>query len=166
VQALGATLDPVQLLSQMRAAQRRLVAIADRPIASQTVAATPPLEQFLSNLRTAWKEGEVRPTPRAKAKAKRLRRRPDPFATVSEQLRAWFDAEPKQTGRVLLNRLQSAYPGVLPSWAVTDVAAPLEGMASGDGAANGIPDHTWASDRRAHARITFMIARSPNSLAK
>jgi hypothetical protein len=115
VQALRATLDPVQLLSQMRAAQQRLVDIADRPITSHTVAATPPLEQFLSNLRTAWKEGEVRPTARAKAKAKRLRRRPDPFATVSEQLRGWFDAEPKQTGRALLNRLQSAYPGVYPA---------------------------------------------------
>jgi hypothetical protein len=115
VQALRATLDPVRLLSQMRAAQQRLVDIADRPIVSHTVAVAPPLEQFLSNLRTAWKEGEVRPTARAKAKAKRLRRRPDPFATVSEQLRAWFDAEPKQTGRALLNRLQSAYPGVYPA---------------------------------------------------
>jgi hypothetical protein len=53
VQGLRATLDPVQLLSQMRAAQQRLVDIADRPIAGRTVAAPPPVEQFLSNLRTA-----------------------------------------------------------------------------------------------------------------
>jgi hypothetical protein len=37
-------------------------------------------------------------------------------------------------------------------------------MASGDGAANGIPDYTWASDRRAHARITFMIANAVASM--
>jgi hypothetical protein len=114
VQAWQATLDPVQLLSQMRAAQQRLVDIADSRSPAM-VAAAPPLEQFLSNLRTAWKEGEVRPTARAKPKAKRLRRRPDPFATVSEQLRAWFDAEPKQTGRALFSRLQSAYPDVYPA---------------------------------------------------
>jgi hypothetical protein len=115
VEALRTTLDPVQLLSQMRTAQQRLVDIADRPIASHAVATAPPLEQFLSNLRIAWQEGEVRPTARAKPKAKRRRRRPDPFAAVSEQLHAWFDAEPKPTGRELLNRLQAAYPDVYPT---------------------------------------------------
>jgi hypothetical protein len=76
--------------------------------------ATPPLEQFLSGLGITWQE-EVPPTARAKPKATRLRPRPDPFATVCEQLRAWFDAEPKQTGRELLNRLQAAYPDVYPT---------------------------------------------------
>jgi hypothetical protein len=115
VQALRATLDPVRLLSQMRATQQRLVEIADRPIVGHTVAAAPPpLEQFLSNLRTAWQGGEARPTARAKEKAKRGRRRPDPFASVSEQLRAWFDSDPTQTGRELFNRLQSVHPDVYP----------------------------------------------------
>ena len=117
VRALRTALDPVQLLSQMRATQQRLVEIADRPIVGHTghtVGAAAPLEQFLANLRTAWRGGEVRPTARAKEKGKRGRRRPDPFATVSEQLRAWFDAEPTQTGRTLLVRLQAAYPDVYP----------------------------------------------------
>jgi hypothetical protein len=127
VQALRVTLDPVQLLSQMRTSQQRLVDIADRPIVDHTVAAAPPLEQFLFDLRTAWKEGEVRPTERAKPKAKRLRRRPDPFATVSEQLRAWFEAEPKQTGRTLLNRLQSAYPGAYPAAQLRTLQRRLKG---------------------------------------
>jgi hypothetical protein len=39
VQALRVNLDPVQLLSQMRPAQQRLVDIADRPIVSHAVAA-------------------------------------------------------------------------------------------------------------------------------
>jgi hypothetical protein len=41
-------------------------------------------------------------------------RRPDPFATVSDQLRAWFEAEPWRTGRELLERLQAEQPGVYP----------------------------------------------------
>jgi len=65
-------------------------------------------------LRTAWKEGEVRPTIIAKAKPKRLRRRPDPFAAVTTELRGWFEAEPWHTSRELLERLQAECPGVYP----------------------------------------------------
>jgi hypothetical protein len=68
-----------------------------------------PLNWLLSGLRTAWQAGEVRPTACAKAKAKRQRQRPDPFAAISEQLRAWFEVGSKQTGRALLNRLQAEY---------------------------------------------------------
>src|SRR6476660_8480154 len=75
---------------------------------------TPTLEQFLSGLRTAWKEGDVRPTARLHSKATRLRRRPDPFATPDGQLREWFAAEPWRTSRELLERLQSECPGVYP----------------------------------------------------
>jgi len=38
------------------------------------------------------------------------RRRPDPLAKVTEQLHAWFTAEPWRTGRELLARLQVEYP--------------------------------------------------------
>ena len=85
-----------------------------RAPANAASAAAPTLEQFLSGLRTAWKEGEVRPTARAKPKIKRLRRRADPLAAVSEQLRVWFEAEPERTGRELLERLQAAHPGIYP----------------------------------------------------
>jgi hypothetical protein len=74
----------------------------------------PTLEEFLSGLRTAWRSGEVRPTAQPKAAAKRTRRRPDPFATASERLREWFEAEPWRTGRELLERLQAEHPGVYP----------------------------------------------------
>jgi hypothetical protein len=77
VSAMAATLDPVRLLREIRAAQQRLVEIADKPIEGEAAAiSAPTLEQFLSGLRTAWKEGDARPTARAKVKAKRLRRRP------------------------------------------------------------------------------------------
>jgi hypothetical protein len=110
VEAQRTELDPVRLLSDIRAVQQRLVEIADTP---EMVAAIeqPPLEQFLTGLRTAWQEGEVRPTARPKQKAKRLRRRPDPFAAVTAQLHSWFEAEPWRTSRELFERLQAEQPG-------------------------------------------------------
>jgi hypothetical protein len=115
VHELRATLDPVRLLQQIRAAQQQLVDIADRPALGEMAKPTSPtLEEFLSSLRTAWKDGEVRPTIIAKAKPKRLRRRPDPFAAVTTELREWFETEPWHTSRELLERLQAQYPGVYP----------------------------------------------------
>jgi hypothetical protein len=104
-------LDPVLLLSDIRAAQQRLVEISD---ASNTVGANerPSLEAFLGGLRTAWQEGEVRPTARPKQKTKRLRRRPDPFAAVTDQVHGWFEIEPWRTSRELFDRLQAEQPGV------------------------------------------------------
>jgi hypothetical protein len=115
IKALQASLDPVHLLREMRSAQQHLVDIADRVVALEGEASpVPTLEEFLRGLRTAWQGGEVRPTARPKVAAKRSRRRPDPFATASEQLREWFEAEPWRTGRELLERLQAAHPGVYP----------------------------------------------------
>ena len=54
----------------------------------------------------------MRPT--AQPKPKRGRRRPDPLAQVTAQLRAWFDADPSRTGRELLERLQGEHPGCYP----------------------------------------------------
>src|SRR5260370_31777004 len=53
--------------------------------------------------------GEVRPTTAPKPKAKRLRRRPDPFVAVTTRLREWFEAEPWRTSRELFERLQAEY---------------------------------------------------------
>src|SRR5438105_3204912 len=115
VQELRAMLDPVRLLKEIRAAQQQLVEIADRPVLGETAEPTSPtLEEFLSSLRTAWKDGEVRPTIIAKAKPKRLRRRPDPFAAVTTELREWFERERWRTSRDLLERLQAQYPGIYP----------------------------------------------------
>jgi hypothetical protein len=114
VEAIHAGLDPVRLLQAIRTAQQRLVDIADRPIAGASPPTAPTLEQFLSGLRTSWQEGEVRPTARPKEKAKRLRRRPDPFAAVTAQLHGWFEAEPWRTSRELLERLQVEQPGSYP----------------------------------------------------
>ena len=111
----AAGLDPVTLLREIRAAQQRLVEIADRTQAGEHPAPTQPtLEEFLSGLRTAWREGEVRPTAQPKPKATRGRRRPDPLVAVTARLREWFEAEPWRTSRELLARLQAEVPGAYP----------------------------------------------------
>jgi hypothetical protein len=127
VTELRATLDPVRLLKEICAVQQQLVAIADSPVLGDTAEpASPTLEQFLSGLRTAWKEGEVRPTSIAKAKPKRLRRRPDPFAAVTTELQGWFEAEPWHTSRELLERLQAQCPGVYPDGQLRTLQRRLE----------------------------------------
>ena len=115
VKAIYATLDPVLLLREIRAAQEHLVAIADRPATDEATApSAPTIEQFLSGLRTAWQDGEVRPTSKPKEKAKRGRRRPDPLVAVTTLLRDWFEAEPYRTARELFERLQEEQPGAFP----------------------------------------------------
>src|SRR3954454_15006747 len=114
VEALRASLDPVRLLSEMRAAQQALVALADQDPDRPAVVDAPSIEAFLAGLRTAWREGEVRPTAQPKPKQTRGRRRPDPLVDVTAQLRAWFDADPSRTGRELLERLQVEHPGCYP----------------------------------------------------
>jgi hypothetical protein len=110
-----ATLDPVQLLRTIRAVQQELVDIADRPVLVEATAPTPAtLEQFLSGLRTAWAEGEVRPTSKQRPKAPRGRRRPDPLVTVTPRLREWFEVEPWRTSSEFLERLQGEQPGLFP----------------------------------------------------
>ena len=115
VTAIHATLDPVRLLQSIRVAQQELVEIADRPTLGEAVVPTAPtMEQFLFGLRTAWQEGEVRPTRKPKEKVRRGRRRPDPFVTVTALMREWFEAEPWRTSRELFERLQTGQPGVYP----------------------------------------------------
>ena len=74
----------------------------------------PSIEEFLAGLRTAWRDGEVRPTAQPKPKQTRGRRRPDPLVAVTAQLRAWFDADPSRTGCELLEQLQVEYPDGYP----------------------------------------------------
>jgi len=85
------------------------------------------VERFLSGLRNAWKEGEVRPTARRRPPAPRGRRRPDPLAAVMNELRAFFEETPAQTGRELLERIQSAFPGRYPDALLRTVQRRIKG---------------------------------------
>jgi hypothetical protein len=110
-----AQLDPVVLLQDIRQAQTRLTALADAtPSPEGDSNPKADVADFLNGLRHAWKEGEVRPTSRRKPPAPRGRRRPDPLATVTDDLKAWFDEDQSQTGRELLGKLQAAHPGAYP----------------------------------------------------
>jgi hypothetical protein len=107
--AVFATLDPLRLLRDIRAARQRLVEIADAAGASTEL---PSLETFLSALRTAGKRarcGRLR-----SRNPSRGRRRPDPLAGATEQLHAWFDEEPWRTSREILDKLQSEHPDRYP----------------------------------------------------
>jgi hypothetical protein len=97
-------------------AQLQLVEIADRPTTGDALApSAPTLAQFLLGLRTSWQEGEVRPTNKPKKKVTQYWRRcPDPLESVTTQMREWFEAEPWQTSRELLERLQAEHPGIYP----------------------------------------------------
>ncbi len=131
VTATFAVLDPVRLLHEIRDAQQSLVEIADRPVVGEALPPTAPtLAQFLAGLRTAWQGGEVRPTSRPKEKAKRGRRRPDPFASVTMQIREWFEAEPWRTSRELFERLQREQPGIYPPGQIRTLQRRLKGWRS------------------------------------
>lgn len=112
-------LDPVILLHEIRQAQARLTALADATGHGDD--AKEDVEAFLSGLRHAWKEGEVRPTSRKKPPIPRGRRRPDPLAKVTGDLKEWFDADPSQTGRELLGKLQAAHPDAYPDGLIRTV---------------------------------------------
>jgi len=126
VQALRADLDPVRLLADMRAGQQVLVTLTDRPVATATPMPQPPIAAFLAGLHTAWQAGEVRPTAQAKPNPRRDRRRPDPLAAVTDELRAWFEADPSRSGGELLVRLQAAYPGRYPDGLIRTVQRRLK----------------------------------------
>jgi hypothetical protein len=111
VSAVYATLDPIWLLQDIRARQQKLVEIADTPVATETGSKSPlTIDQFLASLNTAWREGEINPAAKTRAKAPRSRRRPDPLASVSQQIEGWFAAEPWRTAREFLDRLQAEHP--------------------------------------------------------
>jgi hypothetical protein len=126
VTALKTSLDPVRLLAEIRAAQQRLVALADKPMTGDAPA--PTLEVFLAGLRTAWKEGAVRPTAQpAMMPVRWWRSRRDPFETTWPLLRQWFDAESERTGRELFERLQAEDPGVYPDGQLRTLQRRLKG---------------------------------------
>ena len=67
LEAVFATLDPLRLLRDIRAAQQRLVDIADMPGAASEP--PPSLDTFLSALRTAWRSGRRASNRTAEAQA-------------------------------------------------------------------------------------------------
>jgi hypothetical protein len=103
-----ASLDPLRLLDEIRAAQGVLCHLASgREIASVERDRDAELDRFLKSLSTAWRDGEVRPTHRKEPATRRYwRTRCDPFEEVWPTVRTWLEQEPERTAKELFQRLQ------------------------------------------------------------
>ncbi len=105
-----AELDPVELLHRIREAQAALACLASAQLAVGT--RNESLEQFLSQLPTLWRLGEVRPThSKRSAKPRYWRTRQDPFEGVWSDVLVWLQQEPDVTAKTLFHRLRANHPG-------------------------------------------------------
>jgi hypothetical protein len=118
-----AALDPVQLLSEIREAQRVIaqleVGATNADMAQSTppdmAQSTPPLNGFVAGLSTAWRDGEVRPTHRKTTTGPRTyRTRVDPYEAVWQQVQSWLNEQPDANAKDLFLRLQESMPGAFP----------------------------------------------------
>jgi len=97
-------LDPVQLLHEIREAQAALSSLPTPPPASN-------LQEFLEQLPSLWKDGEVRPTHQEEEKPPRTwRTRTDPFERTWPKILQWLEDQPDVDAKALLARLQLEYP--------------------------------------------------------
>ncbi|HZC36953.1 MAG TPA: transposase family protein [Chthoniobacterales bacterium] len=109
-------LDPVQLLNQIREAQRILAMLevggsSEKTAASHTADSNTELSRFVQSLSTAWRDGEVRPTHRKRASGPRTwRTRRDPFEQVWPLVEQWLHEQPDTTAKDLFFRLQAEAP--------------------------------------------------------
>jgi hypothetical protein len=107
-----ATLDPVRLLHRIREAQGRItqLEVGGAPVGQPP--AHSGVDQFVSHLATAWKNGEIRATHRKRPATPRCwRTREDPFEGVWSTVQQWLNEEPDATGKELFLRLQENLPG-------------------------------------------------------
>ena len=112
LRAVAKSLDPLQLLEEIRAMQKHLIVHGE----SETPPALPSRNQnltsFLASLSTAWRVGEVRPTHHNKPRRPRdYRTRLDPFESVWPELCQRLETKPDQTALELFDLLQSENPG-------------------------------------------------------
>jgi len=132
LRGVGASLDPLRLLDEIRSMQRYLASLSDGSAVGVAPSRNADLEKFLASLATAWQEGEVRPMHHGQPKAQRYwRTRPDPFEAVWPRIRAWLDVEPDRTGKELLEKLQAEYPGQFSPGSLPDPPAKSPSVAQG-----------------------------------
>jgi len=121
-----ASLDPIRLLGKIRHAQGRLAAIernerrADsQEIQNRLAPSKTELDReqraFVASLRTAWQDGEVRPTHQKQIQPPRYRRtRQDPFEATWPLVRTQLESSPGVTAKELFQQLQQEQPDVFP----------------------------------------------------
>ncbi|MEX3672412.1 transposase family protein [Paraburkholderia phenoliruptrix] len=111
-------LDPLDLLSRMREAQRHVAQCSESGTmtAGAKMPDRVPLADFLVSLGTAWQDGEVRPTHHRKARIPHTwRSREDPFEHTWPTIKQWLEAEPGITAKKLHARLVAMAPAMYSS---------------------------------------------------
>jgi hypothetical protein len=104
-----ASLDPLELLSQIRYSQDEIARLEAGTSAEPTPAVLE-LDHFVRSLGTAWRNGEVRAPykkRRSDAKPHTWRTRPDPYEEVWPLLQQWLNEEPHATAKGLFRRLNT-----------------------------------------------------------
>jgi hypothetical protein len=110
LQAELVTLNPLEMLHQIREGQAALAALSSGDLAHG--AERESLEAFLAKLPGLWRAGEVRPTHRSVSPSPRSwRTRRDPFENVWPEILLWLQADPDSTAKCLMERLHREYPG-------------------------------------------------------
>lgn len=114
-----AALDPVEILRQIREAQRLLASLEVTGKPSQPSAPSSNLSAFVASLSSAWQHGEVRPTHRKQRHEPRTwRTRADPFEEVWPMIEQWLLEQPDASAKELFLKLQDSvqkpfHPGQL-----------------------------------------------------
>jgi hypothetical protein len=103
----------VALLAEIRAAQADLGERVDRrgkePVLPQPIIVD--LDRFAASLKTAWRDGERRPTHRRPYRRRKpVPKRPSMLDGVRDQIRAWLDGEPTISSWEVLGRLKLTPP--------------------------------------------------------
>ena len=134
---LRARADPVVLLAEIRAAQTELGERVDRrgtePVVAQPVIVD--LDRFTASLKTAWRDGERRPTHRRPYRRRKpIPKRPSMIDEVQDQICAWLDGEPSISGLEVLGRLKLIRPDRFSDRHLRTVPARGESMARPAGA--------------------------------
>ena len=105
-----AGLDPVALLSSIREAQSAMAAMSSPQL--QEIPHRESIDRFLARLPSLWKQGEARPTHKARVRPPRhWRTRKDPFEGVWCDVLLWLQKDPDSNAKDLLAKLREAYPG-------------------------------------------------------
>ena len=87
------------------------------------------------------------------AAAPRVDVKPHRVVTLTEQLHAWFEAEPWHTGRQLLERLQAAHPGEYPDGLLRTVQRRVKVWAEGESDGDGVRRTGRRTERNANRGI-------------
>jgi hypothetical protein len=109
-----ATLDPVALLTTIRAAQQELSTLSNRDTGA---GGAPDQPEYLSAFATAWHSDYRAPKGRRKTTKHWWRTRTDPFVDSWPLAETWLVAEPSITAGELLTRLRQRLPDLYPTGA-------------------------------------------------